>query len=40
VELGKNFCKSNPLCGKCPLKRKCKQQGISEKLKKGESREL
>ncbi len=40
VELGKNFCKSNPLCGKCPLKRKCKQQGISEKLKKRESREL
>ena len=38
VELGKNFCKSIPLCEGCPLKRKCKQQGIRAELKKGESR--
>ncbi|MCK4533051.1 hypothetical protein KAU39_04640 [bacterium] len=40
VELGKKFCKRIPLCEDCPLKIKCKQQGIREKLKKGESREL
>lgn len=24
VKLGKEFCRTNPLCGKCPLKQKCK----------------